>query len=191
MRTLLCSILLVVAAAPATAQTLTQTPAPVDLAAARASLGGAWTGTLEYRDYSADRWFGIPVTTRITDQGDGATTLRASDFDDGPKVGIVRITSVELYDATAGTVQVGSFRKGRAAEIMTYSVALNPASRDATHWTIVEESKAQDDNRPAMLRLTTVRDGDRLETLKEVDFLDDDKTQWLVRNRTRLTRTGD
>jgi hypothetical protein len=27
--------------------------------------------------------------------------------------------------------------------------------------------------------------------LKEVDFLDDQKNEWLVRNRTRLTRTGD
>ena len=51
--------------------------------------------------------------------------------------------------------------------------------------------QGEDDNRPATLRLTTVRDGDRVETLKEVDFLDDDKSEWLTRNRTRLTRTGD
>ena len=39
-----------------------------------------------------------------------------------------------------------------------------------------------------MLRLTTVRNGDAVETLKQVDFLDDDKADWLSRNRTRLTR---
>lgn len=187
MRMIISSILLVVSGAQATAQ---PTP-PVDLTAARASLGGAWTGTLEYRDYSADQWFGIPVKTRVTDQGDGATTLRTSDFDDGPKVGNVRITTVELFDAAAATVQAASFRKGRTVEVMTYAVTLNPGARDATHWTMVEETRGQDDNRPATLRLTTVRDGERLETLKEVDFLDDDKAEWLVRNRTRLIRTGD
>ncbi len=187
MRLFAFAALLVLAAAPA----LAQSAPPLDLAAARASLNGAWEGELEYRDYSADRWFGIPVKTRITDQGDGATTVRASDFDDGPKVGIVRITSVELFDAAAATVQVGTFRKGRAAEIMTYQVSLDPASSDPLHWTMIEQTQGKDDERPATLRLTTLRDGDRVETLKEVDFLDDGKTEWLVRNRTRLTRVGD
>lgn len=187
--------LLVVAAllalAVPTAASAQSPDAVPDVAAARASLVGGWQGELGYLDYGANRWFGIPVKTRITDQGDGATTLRASDFDDGPKVGIVRITSVELFDAAAATVQVGTFRKGRAAEIITYTVTLDPASRDATHWTMIEETKGSDDDRPATLRLTTVRDGDRLETLKQVDFLDDDKSEWLTRNRTRLTRVGD
>lgn len=187
MRLFLFAAVLVVTAAPAVAQ-----PAPaLDLAAARASLTGAWTGELEYRDYQADKWFGIPVKTRITDQGDGATIIRASDFDDGPKVGNVRITTVELFDAKAATVQTGSFRKGRVAEIMTYSVTLDAGSRDPLHWTMIEQTTGEDANRPATLRLTTVRDGDRIETLKEVDFLDDDSTEWLARNRTRLTRTGD
>jgi len=115
-------------------------------AAARASLVGSWEGELGYLDYSANRWFGIPVAT---------------------------------------------FRKGRAVEVMTYAIRIDPGSRDATHWTMVEETKANDDNRPATLRLTTVRDGDKVETLKEVDFLDDDKSEWLTRNRTRLTRVGD
>lgn len=177
-------------ALPVSAQSAPLT-APVDLVAARASMVGAWQGTLEYRDYSADRWFGIPVKTRISDQGDGATTIRACDFDDGPKVGNVRITSVELLDAAAGTVSVGTFRKGRVAEVTTYAIRIAPGSRDATHWTIVEETAGRDDDRPATLRLTTVRNGDTIETLKEVDFLDDDASQWLVRNRTRLTRMGE
>jgi hypothetical protein len=176
---------LLLAAVPANAAT------PVDLAAARASLAGAWAGTLEYRDYTADKWFGIPVRTRVEDQGDGATVVRKSDFDDGPKVGNVRITSVELFEAAKGTVTVGTFRKGRTAEIYTYTARIAASPRDATHWTMIEETKGEDDNRPATLRLTTVRNGKTLETLKEVDFLDDQKSEWLVRNRTRLTRTGD
>jgi hypothetical protein len=172
------------AVAPATAMP----PLPVyGVAGARASLVGKWQGMLEYRDYSTNTWVGLPVTTTIEDQGDDATTIRRSDFDDGPATGIVRITSVELFDSAKSTVAVGTFRKRRAVELMTYAVRLANRPLDTTHWTMIEETRGRDDNRPAMLRLTTVRNGDSLETLKEVDFLDDKKTEWMKRNRTRLT----
>jgi hypothetical protein len=164
---------------------------PVDVAAARASLSGNWQGSLEYLDYSANEWFGIPVTTRIEDQGDGATTIRKSDFDDGPKVGIVRITSAELFDAAAGTVTIGTFRKGREVEVVTYKVRMDGVPNDAANWTMIEEVTAKDNNRPAVLRLTTTRTGDKIETLKQVDFMDDDKQEWLSRNRTKLMRVKD
>jgi hypothetical protein len=175
-------------AAPAIAQP--PSPPPIDLAQARASLSGKWEGSLEYLDYGANKWFGIPVKTLVEDQGDRATMIRRSDFDDGPVIGNVRITTVELFDATNGTVSVGTFRKGREPEISLYTAALGVGAKDATHWTMLEETKSKDDNRPAMLRLTTVRDGDSLETLKQIDFLDDDKAEWITRNRTRLTRVG-
>jgi hypothetical protein len=168
-------------AAPATAN-----PA-IDVTAARASLNGNWTGSLEYLDYTADKWFGIPVKTTIEDQGDGATTIRKSDFDDGPVKGMVRITSVELFDATKGAVAIGTFRKDRTPQIDTYQVRMEGNATDSTHWTMVEEVLGQDNNRPALLRITTKRDGDSLEALKQVDFQDDDKQEWLSRNRTRLT----
>ena len=53
-----------------------------------------------------------------------------------------------------------------------------------------EEALGKDDNRPAILRLTTTRDGNKIETVKQVDFQDDDKSEWLTRNRTRLKRVG-
>ncbi len=176
---------------PAAASDPATAAPPVDIGAARASLTGTWTGTLEYRDYSADRWFGIPVTTRIEDQGDGATMLRRSDFDDGPTVGNVRITSVELFDAKAATLSIGTFRKGRAAEINSYTVRLEGSPATAANWVMVEESDGRDANRPARIRLVTTRSGDRLETIKLVNFQDDSADEWLTRNRTRLTRTGD
>ncbi len=162
--------------------------APINVAAARRSLAGQWAGSLEYRDYSADKWFGIPVKSIIEDQGDGATIIRKSDFDDGPKIGNVRITSVELYDSAKGMVTTGTFRKGRVPELANYNVRLSGEPKDATHWTTIEETEGRDDDRPARIRVTTVRDGDALETLKEVDFLDDKKAEWLARNRTKLTR---
>lgn len=179
-------ILLIAFAAPAVAQ-----PVSVDVTAARASLAGKWEGSLEYLDYGANKWFGIPVKTLIEDQGDGVTIIRKSDFDDGPKIGNVRITSVELYDPVAGTVSTGTFRKGRTVEVGSYKIRIEGTPIDAAHWTMVEETLGSDDERPAMLRLTTMRDGDRLETLKQVDFQDDDKSEWITRNRTRLTRAPD
>jgi hypothetical protein len=176
-------LLLLLIATPAIAG-----PALVDVSAARASLAGNWEGSLEYLDYGANKWFGIPVKTVVEDQGDGVTMIRKSDFDDGPKVGNVRITSVELFDPAAGTVTTGTFRKGRRVEVSTYTVRLEGTATDMTRWTMVEESPGKDDDRPAMLRLTTICDGDKVETVKQVDFQDDDKSEWLTRNRTRLTR---
>jgi hypothetical protein len=161
----------------------------ITVAEARASLAGNWDGSLEYLDYTANKWFGIPVKTIIEEQGDGATTIRKSDFDDGPKVGIVRITSVELFDPAKATLSVGTFRKGQVADIIRYTVRLEGAASDATHWTMVEETLATDDSRPALLRITTTRNGDSVEALKQVDFQDDNKVEWLSRNRTRLKLT--
>jgi hypothetical protein len=157
-----------------------------DVATARASLVGQWEGSLEYLDYGANQWFGIPVKTSIEDQGDGATIIRKSDFDDGPKTGNVRITSVELFDADKATMSVGTFRKGKTPGIDSYTVHLDGPITDPTRWTMVEESVGEDDDRPAILRITTIRDGNSLEALKQVDFQDDDKAEWLSRNRLKL-----
>ncbi len=47
-----------------------------------------------------------------------------------------------------------------------------------------------DDDRPALIRVTTTRSGARMVTLTEVDFTDDKVETWLVRNRTTLDRVG-
>ena len=164
-------------------------PAPLTVAAARQSLVGQWRGKLEYRDYQADKWFGLPVKVSVRDGGDGVTLILVSDFDDGPKTGIVRITSVSILDGARETT--ATFRKARKPDLATATLALGSASKDATHWTLVETETATDDNRPATIRLTTVRDGGKLVTLKEVDFTDDTKADWLVRNRTTLERVGE
>ena len=171
-----------------------QTPAPLTvvpltLAAARQSLVGQWRGKLEYRDYQADKWFGLPVEVSVRDGGDGVTLIRTADFDDGPKTGIVRITTVSILDGAAETT--ATFRKARKPELSTATLTLAPASRDATHWTLIETATATDNDRPATLRLTTVRDGDNLVALKEVDFTDDQAVTWLVRNRTTVERVGE
>lgn len=172
-------------AAPAAAQT----PPALTLAEARASLAGAWEGQLQYRDYSSNTWEGIPVTVTITLEGDGNTLFRRATFDDGPKVGNVFITSLEMLGPDGTTEYSTGFRAGRVPEVSKATLSL-AAATDAAHWTILAVEEGTDDDRPARIRLTTTRDGASITTLKEVDFLDDAGEEWLTRNRTVLTRKG-
>lgn len=165
-------------------------PPPIALGAARDAQVGRWEGKLEYRDYQADKWFGLPVKVTVRDGGDGVTQIRVADFDDGPTAGIVRITSVAMLGKDGTTEYTGTFRKGRAAELGSAQLAL-AAGADAAHWTLVSTESGSDDDRPARIRVTTTRDGDTLVALKEVDFADDAGETWLVRNRETLRRVGD
>ncbi|MEO7635066.1 MAG: hypothetical protein ABIS38_05410 [Sphingomicrobium sp.] len=161
---------------------------PPTAAEARQSLVGRWQGKLEYRDYQADRWFGLPVKVEIRDGGDGATLIRTADFDDGPEAGIVRITTVSLIAANGMEDTSATFRKGRAVELSTAKATIAPGSTNSANWTMVETVIGSDDDRPATVRLTTTRTNGKVVTLKEVDFRDDPATVWLVRNRTTLER---
>ena len=190
-RPLALVLALIAGTAPLHAQTPAQTPtaapaaAAPTLAAVLASQVGTWTGKLEYRDYQADKWFGLPVTVTVRDGGDGVTLVRTADYDDGPRVGIVRITSMAMLGQDGTSEYSVSFRKGRTPELATAKLALT-AFTDLAHWTVVATEAGSDDNRPATIRITTTRDGDRLTALKEVDFSDDAESTWLVRNRTVL-----
>lgn len=150
------------------------------------TLVGQWDGQLEYLDYSTNDWFGIPARIEIRSGGDGVTFIRASDFDDGPKVGIVRITGISMIGSDGVTEYSTSFRKGRVPEMSVATLRVDSYG-DATHWVLVSEGAGMDDDRPATLRLTTTRDGGQVVTVKTVDFTDDEKAEWLVRNRTVLT----
>lgn len=184
------AIAIALAAALSAAAGATTAPLPISLAEALGSQLGRWEGQLEYRDYSANQWFGLPVKVSIAEIGDGVTQLRIADFDDGPAVGNVRITSLTMLDADGETEWTSTFRKGRAAELVSARLALT-AAVDAENWTIVALSEARDDNRPAHIRITTTRAGDSLMALKEVDFSDDAEETWLQRNRQMLRRVGD
>jgi hypothetical protein len=184
------ALLTLVAAGLALASLPAAAQVPLDIAALRLATAGHWEGQLDYLDYSANRWFGIPMTVLIEDGGDGVTLIRKADFDDGPKVGPVRITSVELFDPATGQETSASFRKGRETSLDTSTLRLAAPPVDAAHWTIIAETDSRDNDRPARLRVTTVRDGDRVTTLKEVDFLDDAAERWIQRNRSTLTRVG-
>lgn len=157
------------------------------VAQARASLAGEWNAQLQYRDYQSGTWQGIPFKTSIAMVGDGLTQIRTSAFDDGPKTGTVWITTVSLLAKDGTTEYSGTYRAGRPAEHEAARLRIE-AGTDAAHWVLVSETDGTDDDRPARIREMTTREGDRVTTEKQVDFADDAKEEWLVRNRTVLVR---
>ena len=167
----------------ATPLTAAETPPP---AALQAGLAGQWRGALGYRDYQSNTLQELPVSSEIRALGDGATVIRVSTFDDGPKTGLVYITSASLYTAT-GTVTGVSLRKGRPVETTTERVAVTAFS-DATHWAVRYDEDGTDDDKPAKLRVTETRDGDSLLTVKEVLPASATDGVWRFRNQTRLNR---
>jgi hypothetical protein len=162
-------------------------PPALTITDARAATAGTWRGELQYRDYQSDRWVGIPVSVTIEPVGDGVTLLRRAVFDDGPARGAVYITSLAMLGADGVTEYTTGFRAGREPEIDSARLQVTEAL-DAAHWSLVATRTGTDDDRPARIRETTTREGDRLTTLKEVDFTDDSTETWLQRNRTVLTK---
>jgi len=157
-------------------------PAPAQL---QAGLAGRWTGALGYRDYQTDKLEEIPVAADIRAVGDGVTLVSVSTYDDGPRTGSVYITTVQ--QVADGKAMTASARKGRPMELSTDAVAV-AAYADATHWTIVSSSDGTDDDKPARLRTTETRDGDRLLSVKEVQPAAATDGVWRFRNQRRLVR---
>lgn len=153
-----------------------------------AQTAGHWTGELQYRDYQSDRWLGLPLEVDVVAQPDGVTTVRTARYDDGPKTGMVWITTVAQVDMAAMRQSYASFRRQRAMDTGVATLSMPAAAKDATHWTIVTLETRIDGDAMARVRETITRDGASMTTLKEVDPVDDGKSAWLPRNRTVLTR---
>jgi hypothetical protein len=186
-----CTFLLPVSLSAQSGNAAPPPPTPaLTMSQLRAATAGNWSGQLEYLDYGANQWFGIPMTVSIESQIDRVTTIRKADFDDGPVTGMVRITTVAIMDDTGGKESSAIFRKNRPMDADVWQVRLAAPARDLTHWTIIAETIGRDGNTQAKLRETTTRDGDSLTTLKEVDPPDDGKDEYFARNRTRLTKVG-
>jgi hypothetical protein len=164
---------------------------PTDGAAALlAQTAGRWQGELAYRDYQSNSWQALPVTVTIAAQPDQVTTIRTAQFDDGPKTGIVTITTVTMVDPAAATVAYASFRRSRAPDSGSAKIVSLVSGVDAAHWTMVTTERRGDGNDMAQVRETTTRAGDTMTTLKEVNPDGDKKEVWLPRNRSVLRRIG-
>jgi len=175
-----CGLILAGAAPP-------QTPPSPSIASLIAGTAGRWQGELQYRDYQSNTWQGLPVKVSIVAQPDGVTMVRTAEYDDGPRVGAVWITTLSTIDPATGKESYAAARKGKPFESGSTQLTLAAPPQDATHWTIVASDTRNDGNGLAKIRETTVRDGSRLTTQKDVDPVDDGKDEWLPRNRTALT----
>lgn len=162
-------------------------PTKPGIAEVLAATAGRWQGELQYRDYQSNKWEGLPVKVTIAAQPDGVTVLRTAAFDDGPRVGTVWITTLSTIDPATGAQSYASARKGRTFDYGAATLTLATPPADATHWTIVATEMRNDGDGMAKVRETTIRDGSRMTTQKDVDPVGDGKDEWLPRNRTVLT----
>lgn len=176
-----------------TAALLATTPALAaegtpDAATLVAGLGGRWTGTLNYRDYTSNAQEQLPMITEIVALGDGATVISINRFADGPKTGIVTITDVSLFDTKAGRVTTETFRRGKA--VTSEDSAMQVARyTDGLHWSIIYTRDGSDNDQPALIRLTQTRDGTKLTERNEVQPKATPGV-WMLRSGTDLTRDG-
>jgi hypothetical protein len=175
--------LLVMLTAPVSAA---QSPRPAADEIER-SLTGDWVGALEYRDYQSGRTFELPVTTRIAVAPDNATITRLSAFDDGPKTGMVYITTVSLFDATGTRSTQSTFRKGRTVDTWTETAAVKSFT-DLQNWAMTYSRTGTDGDKLADIRMTVTRKGDELLTVKEVKEPNAPDSSFANRNQTRLKK---
>lgn len=165
-------------------------PAPMQAQVALAGTAGDWRGELQYRDYQTDTWQGLPMRVSISAQPDGVTTVRTSQYDDGPQTGIVTITTVTLIDPVTSSASYAIFRKQRPTDSGQAKIVRFEPGADAVHWTLVTSERRKDGNELAEVRETTTRNGTSMTTLKEVNPDGDGIDKWLPRNRTVLNLDG-
>ena len=142
---------------------------------------GAWEGELYYLDYESGRRFGIPMRVDAELTPDKTTLIRRLEFTDpGNLVHAVNLTTV---DRDSGELVEAYFREGRG-EMNRFDI-VRIDFRDEAEWQLVFEQDGTDDDRPARIRHTVSRDGDKMTSSKAVLFLDEDG-EYFVRNGTEL-----
>ena len=158
-----------------------------EIARVLSGASGNWEGELYYLDYQSGQRFGIPMRADVDITPDGATQIRHLTWTDpGNLVYAVNLTTI---DRDTGELVEAFFRDGRG-EYMRYEIASVTYSSD-TDWQLVYEHDGKDDNRPARIRHTIARDGERMTSTKSVSFLDDDGGEFFERNGSDLHLVSD
>jgi len=131
-------------------------PARSDSAALVAkALGGAWTGTLDYRDYRKDTRTTLPTMMTC----DGQTL--AWTFDDGPGK-IVKSSESWTFDASQQVLQISNGRNTPEA----WQVVEARLSADGLSATVVLDGTSRENNRTVIARKIVTREGNRLRITK-------------------------
>ncbi len=141
---------------------------------------GEWEGELYYLDYQSGQRFSIPLRVDAELTPDKATLVRRLTFTDpGNLVHAVNLTTL---DRDTGELVEAYFREGKG-EMLRYEV-VTASYVNPEQWKLVYEQDGTDDDRPARIRHTMAREGDRLVSTKEVRFGD---SEYFLRNGTELT----
>lgn len=137
---------------------------------------GAWSGTLEYRDYRSDRRVTLPTQLVVTKNADG-TLHYAYTYDDGPGKIVKSVEQVTI-----------------AADRSTYRIQNGDGSYDATFKAtgladasqpVVLLGAGTENDAPVDIRITITATDRSFTMLRESRRAGDD---WAFRNRYTLSR---
>ena len=123
------------------------------------ALAGAWTGTLDYRDYTNDTRATLPTIM----QSDG--TVLAWTFNDGPGK-TVGSTERWTFDPAGSTLTINSGNK----QPDKLRVAEARMSANASSLTIVFDGTSEENGREVIARKILTRDGNRIRITKQTRF---------------------
>jgi len=143
---------------------------------------GTWEGELYYLDYQTGQRFGIPMRIDAELTLDGATLVRRLTFTDPGN--LVHAVNLSTVDRDTGELVEAYFREGKG-EMNRYEIVSTDFS-DEANWELVYEQDGIDDDRPARIRHTILRDGISMTSSKEVRFLNDEDGEFFLRNGTEL-----
>ncbi len=149
-----------------------------------ASLAGDWRGELSYLDYQSGERQAIGQAAKLTLSPDGKFLMSEGRFTD-PGFDVYILTTTTIDPATGDLLE--SFHRDHQIELMRFRVVSEEIQDNG--WTLVLVGQEEDDNRPATIRRTMILDNDTLTRRKEVDYLDDEASDFIFRNETVLTRS--
>lgn len=149
------------------------------------ALDGAWSGTLGFRDDQTDAWIKLGVDVDVAADREAGFVAVHTALDQGDNA--ERSSSVRLFDAIADVlvdVELGARDAPIALQRRTF---VSQGIEGPGRWTLVLKRDGLEDGRPAAIRETLERDGDRYVERKEVRY--DEGGAWTLRSELSLART--
>ena len=145
--------------------------APPDLAQ---SLAGAWTGSLQYRDFSNDKQVVLPTTVTFS----GPSTALRGDYvyDDGPGK---TVKSSEQWSLAPDGTTLTTDPAGTPARVTAYRAG------SGTDMTLEAEGTAEENKQPVAVRTQLERQGNAL-TITRLTQLPGQP--WLTRHTYRFVK---
>ena len=143
------------------------------------SLNGCWSGVLNYVDAQSNQDYNFPLFTQIQSIDDGHTFLRKTKFYEGPKRGVVYLTTLTMFNLDGDQVESTGYRLGHGAETAKSVLTLS-SFKDITHWSETYSTQMNDGGSVADIQVTVARDSAELKTVKLIRMPNNALEQWRV-----------